>query len=163
MTREELKRSIVADMERNEFLASLWSNVKRKYKKDGGTYSILSKNFEGCTIKRPDWGVYEDCEWLVQVSGHNAKGAYDYTHFSTYNGGKGMTADQIEVEIKKEAKIRRENAEEYKRALEKIDDVFDMCDQWIQEIEDVVRNDKDLESVKYKISDYIKELSWLLI
>ena len=74
-----------------------------------------------------------------------------------------MTADQIEVEIKKEVKIRRENAEEYKRALEKIDDVFDMCDQWIQEIEDVVRNDKDLESVKYKISDYIKELSWLSI
>ena len=46
MTREELKRSIVADMERNEFLASLWSNVKRKYKKTAELIAFFPKTLK---------------------------------------------------------------------------------------------------------------------
>ena len=45
-TLEDIKKELTSTLKEHEILLQAWNNVNRLYKKDGSSFSVLSKNFE---------------------------------------------------------------------------------------------------------------------
>lgn len=49
-TLEDIKKELTSTLKEHEILLQAWNNVNRLYKKDGSSFSVLSKNFEKAII-----------------------------------------------------------------------------------------------------------------
>lgn len=71
-----------------------WAAVKRVYKKDGGAFAVLSKNFTGCKFSG-------DTKVVVYFRDENDRFCDDYINIFLWAEGRVMTPDEVQAEIEK--------------------------------------------------------------
>lgn len=78
--------------------AAAWDAVKRVYKKDGGSFAVLSKNFTGCRY-------YTDNAYNARfyVTFRDERGYMETDYINVYKWPEKclMTADEVAAEIEK--------------------------------------------------------------
>ena len=57
-TLEDIKKELTSTLKEHEALLQAWNNVNRLYKKDGSSFSVLSKNFENANIQDESYSIY---------------------------------------------------------------------------------------------------------
>ena len=80
--KENQKKKIMKDICESKAILEAYKAIKRVYKKDGKPFAILSKNFEGCTIKASQY---------ASQPGKNQLWVYGY------GNGCGHVSDRIDL------------------------------------------------------------------
>lgn len=63
-TLEDIKKELTSTLKEHEILLQAWNNVNRLYKKDGSSFSVLSKNFENAMMS---WEACKAWNEIVKV------------------------------------------------------------------------------------------------
>lgn len=157
MTREEVKVALNCDLADYKLRLELWKGVTRKYKKDGGSFAVLSKNFEGCRIYRPDHAFYS-YQWEASVHGRLESGKYINDNIYAYNNDEMRmdTADELQLKIDEQIVRYEKRIDELEDALAKLDSALDKCDELLKEYKSVVQSDK-WRAVKYELREYMEK------
>ena len=135
-TLEDIKKELTSTLKEHEALLQAWNNVNRLYKKDGSSFSILSKNFENATIQDESYSIYPtkvvkvficcegkyyneeiNCTQLVKYSQRKVDESR-IIHASYLEDRYNLTVDEIfeEIELKKE--YHKKRIEELNKQLE---------------------------------------------
>jgi hypothetical protein len=135
-TLEDIKKELTSTLKEHEALLQAWNNVNRLYKKDGSSFSILSKNFENATIQDESYSIYPakvvkvficcegkyyneeiNCTQLVRYSQRKVDESR-IIHASYLEDRYNLTIDEIfeEIELKKE--YHKKRIEELNKQLE---------------------------------------------
>lgn len=135
-TLEDIKKELTSTLKEHEALLQAWNNVNRLYKKDGSSFSILSKNFENATIQDESYSIYPakvvkvficcegkyyneeiNCTQLVRYSQRKVDESR-IIHASYLEDRYNLTVDEIfeEIELKKE--YHKKRIEELNKQLE---------------------------------------------
>ena len=142
-------KNIVKELENrideHEALLEAWKRVKRLYKKDGSSFSILSKNFENATIQDESYSVYPakvvkvfighegkyyneeiNCTQLVRYSQRKVDESR-IIHESCLEDRYNLTIDEIfeEIELKKEY---------HKKRIEELNKQLEMAESYYKQI-----------------------------
>lgn len=157
-TREEVCRDLQNSLDINRFLLGLLENVGRNYKKDGGDFAILSKNFNNCQVRKKTYAT-KDYEWELWVGGRMECGKYESTAFNLYNEKReNFTVKETEDELQKTIDYYRKQVETYEQWLRKVDGLLDECDKMLETYRKLV-DGEDL-SLKVILNDYLKSNLW---
>lgn len=135
-TLEDIKKEFAITLKEHEALLQAWNNVNRLHKKDGSSFSILSKNFENANIQDESYSIYPakvvkvficyegkyyneeiNCTQLVRYSQRKVDESR-IIHASYLEDRYNLTVDEIfeEIELKKE--YHKKRIEELNKQLE---------------------------------------------
>jgi len=175
---DTIKKELEKDLDRCAVLADAWSAVTRNRKKDGKDFSVISKNFSGCSFSDNQYffhtkeKIIRVCKWSslqgyisdeirssVTLSAYTKK---DYPEDETrIIKEPGLTpyyflnADEIENKIQERIKYFRDAATEYKKDLAAIDTVFSKFKNAIDTAWDNMSK-KVSDHTAYKLRDYMQ-------
>lgn len=180
-TLEDIKKELTSTLKEHEALLQAWNNVNRLYKKDGSSFSVLSKNFENANIQDESYSIYPakvvkvficfegkyykeeiNCTQLVKY----AKRKIDESriiHESCLEDRYDLTVDEIfeEIELKKE--YHKKRIEELNKQLEMAESYYNQVTGKMEEIKTVLdtlcdkhENRKNID-LRYKLEEVVHE------
>lgn len=154
-TLEDIKKELTSTLKEHEALLQAWNNVNRLYKKDGSSFSVLSKNFEKAIIENESYSLYPakvvkvfvccggkfykeeiNCTQLVKYSKRKVDGSR-IIHESCLEDRYDLTVDEIfeEIELKKEY---------HKKHIEELNKQLDMAESYYKQVTDKMEEVKNI-------------------
>ena len=151
------KKSLENEISRKQALVNKWLTVKRVYKKDGGAFAAISKNFTNCSIYN-DIGTIrpgakrimistqaEGCGWIsdeipLTMSTHDADRRGYNTEGRTVPAPSyvvkyiNLNADEVENEINLKIAAYKNSILDYKKELETLDAAIDVLKAGVEKI-----------------------------
>ena len=155
-TLEDIKKELTSTLKEHEALLQAWNNVNRLYKKDGSSFSVLSKNFENATIQDESYNIYPakvievficcegkyyneeiKCTQLVRYSQRKVDESR-IIHESFLEDRYNLTVDEIfeEIELKKE--YHKKRIEELNKQLEMAESYYNQVTDKMEEIKTIL-------------------------
>lgn len=131
--KEQIRAYYERELIERKIMVELWEGVKRVYKKDGKPFAILSKNYVGGKIQKSPFGwreLYVGC-----YSEELRTSVYD-----VIIDVDNMTLEQIDEEVEKRIKLRKENVVLLEKMLQDLDEVVAKCDAYIKEGEILMKS-----------------------
>ena len=180
-TLEDIKKELTSTLKEHEALLQAWNNVNRLYKKDGSSFSILSKNFENATIQDESYSVYPakvvkvfishegkyyneeiKCTQLVRYSQRKVDESR-IIHESCLEDRYNLTVDEIfkEIELKKE--YHKKRIEELNKQLEMAESYYNQVTGKMEEIKTILdtlcdkRGDRENIDLRYDLEKVVHE------
>ena len=133
-----------------------WENVTRVYKKDGGKFAVLSKNFENVKF------ITEYGSNKIRVHFHTDRNGYEYDDiWLTANVYKGeeeaTTPEQIEERIKNTIEQYNHWLTRSYKALETIENTLENITPLLDQINDTLKAAENETDAQYIIQEYITD------
>lgn len=149
-SKEKIREMYERKLTERKIMVELWEGVKRVYKKDGNPFAVLSKNYVGGKIRKDSYGT-----WLLEVSCYSEE-----LRTSVYDviiDVDNMTLEQIDEEVEKRIKLRKENVVLLEKMLQDLDEVIAKCDAYIKEGEDLRNSMSTNPYLRDFVREYVKE------
>ena len=180
-TLEDIKKELTRTLKEHEALLQAWNNVNRLYKKDGSSFSILSKNFENANIQDEPYSIYPakvvevficcegkyyneeiKCTQLVRYSQRKVDESR-IIHESCLEDRYNLTIDEIfeEIELKKE--YHKKRIEELNKQLEMAESYYNQVTDKMEEIKTILdtlcdkRGDGENIDLRYDLEEVVHE------
>lgn len=180
-TLEDIKKELANTLKEHEILLQAWNNVNRLYKKDGSSFSVLSKNFENAIIQDESYSLYPvkvvkvfvccggkfykeeiNCTQLVKYSKRKVDESR-IIHESCLEDRYDLTVDEIfeEVELKKE--YHKKRIEELNKQLEMAESYYNKVAGKMEEIKTILdtlcdkNGDRENIDLRYKLEEVVHE------
>ena len=180
-TLEDIKKELTSTLKEHEALLQAWNNVNRLYKKDGSSFSMLSKNFENATIQDESYSIYPakvvevficcegkyyneeiKCTQLVRYSQRKVDESR-IIHESFLEDRYNLTVDEIfeEIELKKE--YHKKRIEELNKQLEMAESYYKQVFIKMEEIKTILdtlcdkRGDGKNIDLRYDLEEVVHE------
>jgi len=153
--KRKMEKSVIYYQER----INAWQQVKRVYKKDGGIFQNLNKNFENATLLT---------EYHINKIRVCFKSAFEgYINDDIYLNdivfdGKQETYDAIEKKIQKTIANYKKWMEIDKKGLEEIETQINNCIPFLDSIKAIIEDAKQNTNTHYTLQAYIKEYLHIL-
>lgn len=164
---EQIKNEFQKNIEECEAKIAAWENVKRVYKKDGSSFSTLSKNFENAKIEVVSYSVRNEKQ--IKVYGRTKSGKFFDDYFSIIpcvNTVKFevaperqikesflapyfyLTVEEIEETIKQRVETYKEYIEDYEEQLRIADHFYILIENELDKIHEILNAVSDKKSSK---------------
>lgn len=180
-TLEDIKKELTRTLKEHEALLQAWNNVNRLYKKDGSSFSILSKNFENANIQDEPYSIYPakvvevficcegkyyneeiKCTQLVRYSKRKVDESR-IIHESFLEDRYNLTVDEIfeEIELKKE--YHKKRIEELNKQLEMAESYYKQVLIKMEEIKTILdtlcdqHGDRENIDLRYDLEEVVHE------
>ena len=155
-TLEDIKKELTSTLKEHEALLQAWNNVNRLYKKDGSSFSILSKNFENATIQDESYSVYPakvvkvfishegkyyneeiKCTQLVRYSQRKVDESR-IIHESCLEDRYNLTVDEIFEDIATKIEYHKNRIEELQNQIVMAEKYYNLVQNKMQEVKAIL-------------------------
>lgn len=155
---EDIKKELTSTLKEHEALLQAWSNVHRLYKKDGSSFSVLSKNFENATIQDEPYSIYpaKDIHVCIEYNGKYCKYYSEEIHCTQLVRYSQRKVDESRIihealledrynltidELFEEIELRKEY---HKNRIEELNKQLDMAESYYKQVIDKMEEVKTI-------------------
>lgn len=147
----------------NQLKIEGWQKVKQLYKKDGGEFANVQKNFDGATVEK-DFSIYGEFNGLnITIYYKNARGGYDSAKiYASQQDGAKTIADVMPTIAKEIARLQAstEAAQKLLQHSEKI--FFEFVQPFVETLARYETGSNadgiKVKYLQYKIGDILKNI-----
>ena len=153
--KENTRKQLEKELDLHESLLAAWEKVTRNYKKNGGTFSNLAKNFNGATLYKRNYSLVDEKELSVctatKKSGYQTEaiGNKELVKYSDINPDESriikesflepyfyLTADEMQQRIDETKERHKRRIAELTKALNELDKDNETAEKMLEMIKD---------------------------
>jgi hypothetical protein len=154
---EQAKEKMKKSAKYYEVRIKAWENVKRLYKKDGGEFAILGKNFSGAKITTKPWNADDK---IIEVCFRDENGSWttDYIGlYATQYNDEADTPEKVQNRINDLIEKYKSWYEKDKKGAEQIEKQIKAIIPLLDKINKTLDTAKQETNTHYTIQGYIAQ------